>query len=277
VGGFVGQTLHGGGGGHVDPWSSAGYNGEKQEPMNTRKKILIADDDPINVDFFEVILSKLGFDVEKAEDGAKALEAVRRFHPDLIILDNIMPKMSGWELTRTLKSNPLYHDISIIMLSALDDVKDKVEGFELGIDDYITKPFNFSEVLARIRAVFRSRELFAQLMVRESRLSLAEELNTDLKASVGDFIRSMDDLDAAIAMISGVGEGIDEATLPRLLAAVRERTARVRKHIAELDARIERTISEWADLKKNEIGIQTLETRIHHLVRNESSIGKDID
>jgi DNA-binding response OmpR family regulator len=241
--------------------------------MNTRKKILIADDDPLNVEFFEVILSKLGFEVEKAGDGAEALEAVRRFHPDLIILDNIMPRMSGWELTKTLKNDPVYHDIPIIMLSALDDVKDKVEGFEMGIDDYITKPFNFSEVLARIRAVLRNRELFSQIMVRESRLSRAEELNADLKASVGGFVESMDDLDAAIAMISEDGERIDEATLPRILALIKEKTSAVRENIAALDARIERTISEWEDLKKDEIGIQTLETRIHQALRGEPSHG----
>jgi DNA-binding response OmpR family regulator len=243
--------------------------------MNTRKKILIADDDPLNVEFFEVILSKLGFAVEKAEDGEAALEAVKRFHPDLIILDNIMPKMSGWELTKTLKGDPKYRDIPIIMLSALDDVKDKVEGFELGIDDYITKPFNFSEVLARIRAVLRSRELFGQIMVRESRLSQAEELGADMKASVGSFIKSMDDLDAAIAMVDGDGERIDWT--PRLLERIRERTAAVRKHIAALDARVERTLLEWEDLKKNEIGIKVLETRIHQSLEQEPLLSGDTD
>jgi DNA-binding response OmpR family regulator len=232
--------------------------------MNTRKKILIADDDPLNVEFFEVILSKLGFDVDKAEDGEAALEMVKRFHPDLIILDNIMPKISGWELTKFLKADPKYREIPIIMLSALDDVKDKVEGFELGIDDYITKPFNFSEVLARIRAVLRNQELLGQIVVRESRLSQAEELSADMKASVGAFIRSMDDLDSAIAMVTRDEEQIDETTLPRLLGVIKEKTGSVRKHIAELDARIERTLSEWEDLKKNEIGIKTLETRIQH-------------
>jgi CheY-like chemotaxis protein len=241
--------------------------------MNTRKKILIADDDPLNVEFFEVILSKLGFAVEKAEDGAAALESVRRFRPDLIILDNIMPRMSGWELTRTLKSDPLYRDIPIIMLSALDDVKDKVESFELGIDDYITKPFNFSEVLARIRAVLRNRELFGQIMVRESRLSQADELSADIKASVGGFVKSMDDLDAAVALLNG--SGADEAALPRIADLIRERAAAVRKQIAELDARIERTISEWADLKKNEIGIQALETQIHRALQHERTLSGD--
>jgi DNA-binding response OmpR family regulator len=241
--------------------------------MNTRKKILIADDDPLNVEFFEVILSKLGFDVEKAEDGEAALEAVRRFHPDLIILDNIMPKISGWELTKTLKGDPKYRDIPIIMLSALDDVKDKVEGFELGIDDYITKPFNFSEVLARIRAALRSRELFGQIMVRESRLSQAEEFGADMKVSVGGFIKSMDDLEAAIAMADRDDGSID----PQLLGLIKEKTAAVREHIAALDERVERTLLEWEDLKKNEIGIKVLETRIHRSLKDEPSLNGAVE
>ena len=202
--------------------------------MNTHKKILIVDDETINLDFFDVMLSKLGFTVEKAKDGMEGLEKVKRFLPDLILLDNIMPRMSGWEVTRILKKDDKYRDIPIIMFSALDDVKDKVEGFELGVDDYITKPFNFSEVLARIRAVLRNRELYAQIVVRESRLSLAEELLSDMKKYLVEFVKSIDELDEA----------------------------KVRKHVAELDARIEKTIAEWENLKKDEIGLPQLETHI---------------
>jgi DNA-binding response OmpR family regulator len=237
--------------------------------MNSRKKILIVDDEPINLDFFDVMLSKLGFTVEKAEDGKEALEKVKRFYPDLIMLDNIMPKMSGWEVTKTLKADPKFSGIPIIMFSALDDVKDKVEGFELGVDDYITKPFNFSEVLARIRAVLRNRELFSQIAVRESRLNLAEELSVDMKTNVADFIKSMDELDTAIALVSRSGEAIDENTLPRLLELIKDKTSVVRKNIAELDARIERTISEWEELKKNEIGLRALETQIRKYMNQE--------
>jgi DNA-binding response OmpR family regulator len=217
--------------------------------MNTQKKILLVDDETINLEFFEVMLSKLGFIVEKAEDGVEALEKVKRFFPDLILLDNIMPRMSGWELTKILKNDAKYRELPIIMFSALDDVKDKVEGFELGVDDYITKPFNFSEVLARIRAVLRNRELFAQIAVRESRLSLAEELSADMKNNILDFIKSIDELDAAIAQTGGGG-------------AIIEKTQAVRKHIAELDARIEKTLTEWEDLKKHEIGLPILENQI---------------
>jgi DNA-binding response OmpR family regulator len=208
------------------------------------------------------MLSKLGFVVEKAVDGVEALEKVKRFYPDLILLDNIMPKMSGWELTKILKGDPKFREIPIIMLSALDDVKDKVEGFELGIDDYITKPFNFSEVLARIRAVLRNRELFGQIVSRESRLILAEELEVDMKNNLTDFIKSIDELDAAINQISRTEEVVDEKLLPRILDLIKEKTARVRRSVAELDARIERTVTEWENLKQHEIGLHILEQQI---------------
>ncbi|MDR1429912.1 MAG: response regulator [Spirochaetaceae bacterium] len=225
--------------------------------MNSRKKILIVDDESINLEFFDLMLSKLGFIVEKAGDGVEALEKVKSFVPDLIILDNIMPRLSGWEVTRTLKSDPQYRQIPIIMFSAMDDVKDKVEGFELGVDDYITKPYNFSVVLARIRAVLRGRELWGQIIARESRLSLAEDLNADIKNNVTVFLSSIDELDGVIAGFSG--GSLDGSSLPNFIALLREKTALVRKNIAELDARIEHTMTEWETLKKKEIGLQALE------------------
>jgi len=151
--------------------------------MEQNGKILIVDDEQINLDFFEVMLSKLGFVVERAADGEEALERVWETRPDLIILDNVMPRMSGWEVTRWLKESDEYaecRDIPIIMFSALDDVQDKIQGFELGVEDYITKPFNFSEVLARIKAVLRHREMAEQVVRREHRMELVERLNKSL-------------------------------------------------------------------------------------------------
>jgi DNA-binding response OmpR family regulator len=223
------------------------------------KKILIADDDEVTLEFFQLMLSKLGFVVEQAADGIQTLEKVRKFCPDLLIIDNIMPKMSGWEVTKTLKSDPKYNKIPIIMLSALDDVKDKVAGFEAGIDDYITKPFNFSEVLARINAVLRSHELFAQIAVRETRLQLAEELNNDLKENLVTFVKSIDELDSAIAMIAKSEKNADHEAF---IKPINEKIQNVRKHIAALDTRIEKTINEWNNLKKDEIGISILESKI---------------
>ncbi|MDR2182414.1 MAG: response regulator [Treponema sp.] len=238
--------------------------------MNTRKKILVIDDESINLEFFDVMLSKLGFAVEKADNGEDGLEKVKKFLPDLILLDNIMPRMSGWELTRILKADPKYQEIPIVMLSALDDVKDKVEGFELGIDDYITKPFNFSEVLARLRAVLRNRELYAQIVAREARLSLAEELSADMRQNVADFVHSMDELDETIAEITGNSREI--GYLSGLLESLQKKTQVVRKNIAGLDARIERTMTEWENLKKNEIGLSILEKQIRRLARPEGNL-----
>jgi len=231
--------------------------------MNSQKKILIVDDEMINLDFFDVMLSKLGFKVERAQDGIEGLEKAKRFFPDIILLDNIMPRMSGWELTRILKNDAKYKEIPIVMFSDLNDVKDKVAGFELGVDDYITKPFNFSEVLARIRAVLRNRELYAQIVVRESRLSLAEELSADIKQNLLDFMTTIDELEAVITIISSQsGVEANVKNKANLLQEVSEKSQKVRKHVAELDARIEKTSVEWEHLKKDEIGLPLLETRI---------------
>jgi len=219
--------------------------------MDARKKILIVDDEQINLEFFDVMLSKLGFTVEKAENGVEALEKTKRFVPDLIILDNIMPKMSGWEVTKTLKSGEdyrEYRDIPIIMFSAMDDVKDKVEGFELGVDDYITKPYNFSEVLARIRAVLRNRELFAQIAARESRLRLMEELHDEVSGLSDQVSAEMDALIAAAKNASG--------DLPGTVLAAADR---VKKGLHDLEKRFQSTEAERESLKKKEIELKTLE------------------
>ena len=226
--------------------------------MKTQTKILVVDDDPVNRDFFQLMLSKLGFLVEEACDGMDAQDKIKKVKPDLILLDNIMPRMSGFELTKMLKKDPVFEEIPIIMFSALDDVQDKLAGFALGIDDYITKPFNFSEVLARIKAALRNRELFAQIVVRESRLHLAEALSHDMKQNLADFAENINELDSAVALIP-----------PELTGVVREKTGMIRKRIAELDARIEKTILEWDALKKNEIGLSTLEAQIRKFLHQE--------
>ena len=99
--------------------------------MKLKGRILIVDDEPINLEFFDVMLSKLGFEVEKANDGEEALVKVVETDPDLILLDNIMPKLSGWEVTKKLKQDKefrRYRQTPIIMFSALDEVRDKIEG-----------------------------------------------------------------------------------------------------------------------------------------------------
>jgi DNA-binding response OmpR family regulator len=223
--------------------------------MDARKRILIVDDEEINLEFFDVMLSKLGFAVEKAENGLEALEKVRRFSPDLIVLDNIMPKMSGWEVTKTLKNDEGYREfreVPIIMFSAMDDVKDKVEGFELGVDDYITKPYNFSEVLARIRAVLRNRELFAQIAARETRIALAEKVNDEIHDLSKDFLEGLRDI---------VVEAEKLADLPPAAGFVKQiktKATDATKRLNDLNALMAKTAEEREMIKKKEIELKTL-------------------
>lgn len=211
--------------------------------MQERTKVLIVDDEPVNLDFFDVMLSKLGFEVETAEDGEQALEKLDNFFPDLIILDNVMPKMSGWQVTRLLKTDSQYEqfrNVPIIMFSAMDDVKDKVEGFELGIEDYITKPFNFSEVLARIRAVLRGRKLYDQLSVKEKKLELVDSLYD----SFSQFLESLKEPVNEIDRLAQVTSVEDTEKVKEFIGYVSEETKKVRKSIEGLEKEIARIDSD---------------------------------
>lgn len=144
-------------------------------------KILVADDEKINIDFFQVMLTKLGFSVEVAYDGEEVLEKVKEFAPDLILLDLLMPKLSGFQVAEILKKDNETKDIPIVVLSAVSDIKDKVDMLELGIDDYITKPFNFVEILARIRNILRSKSLKNEIAKREGKFQSFSGLESYLR------------------------------------------------------------------------------------------------
>lgn len=120
-------------------------------------KILAVDDKPDNIDLIVDIVSVLGYEVEKAFDGPQALAAVQREQPDLILLDVNMPGMSGFEVVSRLKTDPMTANIPVIMITALSDVDNRVEGLGLGADDYLTKPFNARELVARIEARIRTK------------------------------------------------------------------------------------------------------------------------
>ncbi|NCN06140.1 MAG: response regulator [Spirochaetales bacterium] len=225
-----------------------------------KERILIVDDEQINLDFFEVMLSKLGFEVLRAEDGQEALEVVQSHNPDLIILDNIMPRITGWEVTKTLKTDPQFEqfrDIPIIMFSAMDDVKDKIEGFELGVEDYITKPFNFSEVLARIKAVLRNRELIQQVMKREKRIALIESLNNSLIYFTNHVKNPLNRLKFEA---SKIGE-ISPDSIKGFLALVTEEVEEIQATIQGLEEEISELRTKGDQLKEDELSIESLEKK----------------
>jgi DNA-binding response OmpR family regulator len=119
------------------------------------KKILVVDDEKKIVDIVKAYLEKESYQVFVAYDGQNALDMAKIHSPDLIVLDLMLPEVSGWDVCRTLRKNS---DVPIIMLTARDEVSDKIVGLELGADDYVTKPFSASELVSRIRAVLRRTE-----------------------------------------------------------------------------------------------------------------------
>jgi two-component system response regulator RegX3 len=118
--------------------------------------ILVVDDDPGVLDVVSFMLKREGFEVDAERDGTAALEAARRNSYDIVILDVMLPGMSGTDVCRELRSES---DVPILMLTARDAEIDRVLGLELGADDYVTKPFSTAELLSRVRAILRRREL----------------------------------------------------------------------------------------------------------------------
>jgi len=118
--------------------------------------ILLVDDEPSIVQLARLYLEREGFRTESANDGEAALEKVARQHPALVVLDVMLPKLDGFEVCRRLRASQ--NSIAILMLTARDEDIDKILGLELGADDYLTKPFNPRELVARVKAILRRGE-----------------------------------------------------------------------------------------------------------------------
>jgi two-component system, OmpR family, alkaline phosphatase synthesis response regulator PhoP len=130
-----------------------------EEQRAAAQRILVVDDDPSIVRVVRGYLEQAGFDVLTASDGDRALNAIRHDRPDLVVLDVMLPNRDGWEIIRNIRADGALAATPIILLTARVDDTDKIVGLELGADDYITKPFNAREVVARVRALLRRRQL----------------------------------------------------------------------------------------------------------------------
>ena len=117
--------------------------------------VLVVDDEANIIELAALYLEQEGFRVQSASDGAGALEMIARQPPALLVLDLMLPGVDGWEVCRRVRSGKVAPDLPIIMLTARDDDVDKIVGLELGADDYVTKPFNPRELVARVKAVLR--------------------------------------------------------------------------------------------------------------------------
>jgi response regulator RpfG family c-di-GMP phosphodiesterase len=146
--------------------------------MDRTPVILIVDDHPKNVKLLEAHLATTGFITATACDGEQALDMVREVSPDLVLLDVMMPKIDGFEVCRRLKSDEKTRLIPIVMVTALDNLEDKVRGIESGADDFLTKPVNRIELLARTRALVKTKQLNDQVLNLQSVLGSLLEIST---------------------------------------------------------------------------------------------------
>ena len=176
------------------------------KPAN--KKILVADDEPDVLHLVTTNLKNAGYTVIKAEDGLVALTKARETRPDLIVLDLMLPELSGLEVCKVLKKEPGTAHIPIIMLTAKAEEVDRIVGLELGADDYLTKPFSPRELVLRIKSVMRRGRGATE---------------TTEQISLGDI-----QIDRARYEITIAGESVDfTATEFKLLTVLMERRGRV--------------------------------------------------
>jgi len=163
---------------------------ETSSGLHSDGRVLAVDDQPDNLTLVEAILTKQGFTVELAADGQEALEAVDREIPDCIVLDVMMPRLDGFAVCDRLKRRRETHFVPIVMLTALSGTRDKVRAYELGADDFLNKPVNIPELVARVRSMIRIKRLRDELDTSDSIIvSMVEALESKDPPAAGHSAR----------------------------------------------------------------------------------------
>ncbi|WP_238029004.1 MULTISPECIES: response regulator [unclassified Photobacterium] len=150
------------------------YDGTNLPENPNGDLILVVDDEPVNLQILNNFLRLAGYRVKTADSGHQALEMVHQQRPDLILLDIMMPEMSGYEVCSTLRKQYSIFELPIMMLSALGQIQDRIKGFECGANDYLTKPFNKEELIARIQAYLQARKTEQE---KQKNLTLQQEIH----------------------------------------------------------------------------------------------------
>ena len=158
--------------------------------MHTPPRILAVDDMPENLEILRVRLEANGYEVVTASDGEEGLAAARRLTPDLILLDVMMPKRDGISVVRELKADPALRTIPVVLVTAKSDTRDVVEGLDAGGDDYLSKPFEHSALLARVRSMLRQKVLHDKVQeLAESLASWNQTLEQKVAAQISEIER----------------------------------------------------------------------------------------
>lgn len=178
------------------------------------KKILVVDDTPLNVKMLADLLTFKGYQTATASSGAEALAKIEADRPDLVLLDVMMPGMNGYEVCQKIRANPATGILPVVMVTALDPGQERVKGIEAGADDFLSKPINQPELLARVRSLLRIQELWDTVQTQSTQLA---EWNKTLEKRVQEQVAQLDRLgrlknffspQLADSIVSGGGEDL---------------------------------------------------------------------
>jgi diguanylate cyclase (GGDEF)-like protein len=150
-----------------------------------RSRILVVDDIQLNRKLLKTYLEGAGYEVIQAEDGLQALKRIEEDGPDLILLDIMMPKMNGYQVCRRIKAEERTNFLPVIMVTALNELEDKIKGMDAGADDFICKPFNKLELLARVKSLLRIKQLHDALELKIEELEAAKDQLRQLAVTDG--------------------------------------------------------------------------------------------
>ena len=254
----------------------------KESPVSPRAHILIVEDDPANIDLLKAQLSDQGYLIESALDGEEALQSIVHKKPDLILLDIMLPKKSGFEVCKCIKGKPDTRSIPVIMVTALKDMESRVKGITVGADDFLTRPVDRSELISRVKSMLRIKHLHDEL-TKESETThktieqlelqqrVMKSMSTQLMQASHLKYEFIVDMSHALRTPLNVIIGFSEMLQDELVGSLNERQRKYIDNVLQGGHELRKLITNVVDVFKIDTGkvpVETTEFSLQELVHS---------